>query len=994
MRLRSLLTRTLIAGALACAAGSAWAMDKVVLQLNWRHQFQFAGYYQAVEQGFYREAGLDVEIREGGPGSSAPALLEQGKADFAVCTSSVLARKPDRPKLVALAMIFQHSAAVIVILSRSQISSLAELKGRRLMDIPGSATIAAMLKHEGVDYASLPRVQHDGDPRDLVAGKADAMVTYITDDLFELDQLHVPYQTYSPRMFGVDFYGDGLCTAAKRASDYPEQTRAFRAASIEGWKYALAHKDETVELILSRYFTRRSREALKFEASRVEGLVQPQLIDVGTQTRERWQRIANVYHDLGLIQDRQVPAHFTYDPGGGRPRWFWSALVLLLGFSAVAAVAVLLYRGSHRGTGRAWPKPRFGHLMSFLFVGLSVPILIFILIYSYQRNSETILATLQKSVEKTSELSVDRLDGMVRRVASVLRMLADKAATQPDYFRTEESRSTLYLALTSAREIDAASISFEDGYHRVVTRVDADRRRSDAQIPASANWHSSYIDPLSLEETRSSHRKFFDTWGHQVGEYDTPTRLDIHTLLGYAEARDSASPVVTEPTINPDTGFPIISVRVPIDRGGDFLGCASADLTFDVLSRFLAADRVSPRSRTIIADLMDGIIVASSEKGESAKHVDGKLEVVRLADTSDSELREAYRLHTATNQDTFVFTSPRDGEELTVSFARFPSSFGHPWEAIIITPTADFVGPLQKTNQQIIIVIVVLTLLELLLMFVLSRRLSHPIEAVTKDLESVESLSLSPPIGRPSSIREVARLQTSVSLLRNSLLSFSRFAPVDVVRSLIKSRIPLALGVERRFVTVFFCDLENFSTHAERLSADDLLRQMSVYFDCVSKAISDEEGTVDKFIGDGIMAFWGAPQEQPDQVLRACRGAVRAMRRMDKANEAWRAEGKPTFRLRIGLHCGEALVGNVGSTERFSYTVMGDVVNVAARLEGLNKQFGTAICISDSIYDAAHSQILARPLGNVQVKGREQEFLVYELVGIARTDEPELQEKY
>jgi adenylate cyclase len=353
-------------------------------------------------------------------------------------------------------------------------------------------------------------------------------------------------------------------------------------------------------------------------------------------------------------------------------------------------------------------------------------------------------------------------------------------------------------------------------------------------------------------------------------------------------------------------------------------------------------------------------------------------------------VREAYRLQTQTNQDNFLFVSPRTGEELSASFTRFPESFGHPWEAIVLTPTDDFIGPLKATNREIVLIIVALSAVELLLIYVLALRLSRPIENISRDLKSVESLSFEAQASPPSKVREIAQLQSAAALLRNSLKSFSSFAPVDVVRGLVKSGIALSLGVEKRSMTILFSDLENFSTQAEQATPDELLARMSVYFEQVSRAISDEEGTVDKFIGDGVMAFWGAPQVQADHAIRACRGALRAVRRMEKVNEAWKAEGKPIFRIRIGLNSADVLVGNVGSAERFSYTVMGDGVNVASRLEGVNKQFGTSICISDSVVEAAGSQVLLRPLRKLQVKGRRQEFLVYELLGIRDASDPEL----
>ena len=198
-------------------AAPAFALDKVSLQLKWKHQFQFAGYYAALEKGFYREAGFEVEIREGGPHVDSSRATAAGEADFGVCTSSVLLDRTQGRNLIVLGVIFQHSAATLLVPRRAGVSALSDLKGRRLMDTPGSDDIAAMLKREGVDYASMPRVRHDGDPRDLASGKADAMVAYATNEPFVLDQLGVPYQTFSPRSYGIDFYGDSLCTSAQQA---------------------------------------------------------------------------------------------------------------------------------------------------------------------------------------------------------------------------------------------------------------------------------------------------------------------------------------------------------------------------------------------------------------------------------------------------------------------------------------------------------------------------------------------------------------------------------------------------------------------------------------------------------------------------------------------------------------------------------------------------------------------------------------------------------
>lgn len=158
--------------------------------------------------------------------------------------------------------------------------------------------------------------------------------------------------------------------------------------------------------------------------------------------------------------------------------------------------------------------------------------------------------------------------------------------------------------------------------------------------------------------------------------------------------------------------------------------------------------------------------------------------MARLENFAEDDVREAYRLQKDTDQNDSLFHSPRDGQELSASFARLPENFARPWEAVVITPTDDFIGQLKATNQQIILIIIALSIAELFLIYLLSRRLSQPIENISQELKSVESLSFEQPVNRPSKVREIAQLQSAASLLRNSLQSFSSFAPVDVVRGL------------------------------------------------------------------------------------------------------------------------------------------------------------------------------------------------------------------
>ena len=162
-----------------------------------------------------------------------------------------------------------------------------------------------------------------------------------------------------------------------------------------------------------------------------------------------------------------------------------------------------------------------------------------------------------------------------------------------------------------------------------------------------------------------------------------------------------------------------------------------------------------------------------------------------------------------------------------------------------------------------------------------------------------------------------------------------------------------------------------------------LMRQTSRYFSVLTEAFLAEGGTVDKFIGDAVMVFWNAPNPQPDHVARACRAALAAKAAGERLNAEFEAEGLKPFITRFGIHVGEAVVGNVGSTERMNYTALGNTVNLAARLEGLNKQAGTTILVSEDVYLRVRDQFKFRAFDAVVAKGMTKETRIFELAGVS-----------
>ncbi|MGA9756615.1 MAG: adenylate/guanylate cyclase domain-containing protein [Desulfobaccales bacterium] len=219
---------------------------------------------------------------------------------------------------------------------------------------------------------------------------------------------------------------------------------------------------------------------------------------------------------------------------------------------------------------------------------------------------------------------------------------------------------------------------------------------------------------------------------------------------------------------------------------------------------------------------------------------------------------------------------------------------------------------------------------------------------------------------------------------------FGQYMSGAVINHLLEHPEKLQLGGERRQVTLFFSDLAGFTTISERLSAETVVGLLNDYLSAMTEIILDEEGTVDKFEGDAIMAFWGAPLDQPDQAARACRAALRQQAALAELNQRFAGLNLPPLSMRIGLNTGDAIVGNLGSVKRFDYTVIGDTVNLASRLEGLNKFYGSYVMASEATVAACAGAVEFRELDLVAVKGKEQAVRVFQVLGLTGELEPEV----
>ena len=224
------------------------------------------------------------------------------------------------------------------------------------------------------------------------------------------------------------------------------------------------------------------------------------------------------------------------------------------------------------------------------------------------------------------------------------------------------------------------------------------------------------------------------------------------------------------------------------------------------------------------------------------------------------------------------------------------------------------------------------------------------------------------------------------AFIRNA---FRYYLGDEVIEQILSDPSLLKLGGEKREMTVFFSDIESFSSFSEKLAPDALTALLNDYLSDMGAIIREEGGYLDKYIGDAIVAFWNAPVAQPDHAARACRAALKCQRRLAERREEFEARTGVALRARIGINTGVVTVGNMGSYERFNYTVLGDAANLASRLEGANKAFGTTLMVSESTWLASGGSWAGRELALLRVVGRQTPVRVFELAGFPGEARPE-----
>jgi adenylate cyclase len=404
-------------------------------------------------------------------------------------------------------------------------------------------------------------------------------------------------------------------------------------------------------------------------------------------------------------------------------------------------------------------------------------------------------------------------------------------------------------------------------------------------------------------------------------------------------------------------------------------GIIGVDFAVRQFKGLLASIKASENSENYLVNAKNEIISTSIDMPTFRVSKDGaSIDFVTTINSGNTVLEEAAKRLTgnATNHATFSV----GGADYVASIQKLTKL---PCYLLTISPQDDFTSGFKTIQRDMILLSLAIFFISFVVIILLSRRIANPIAAICESAKLIGGMDLEKYKPLPASnIIEIRELAEAMESMKISVATFTKYAPKDLVRRLTQQGAVPNLGGETKKLTLFFSDIAKFSTVSEKLPAEYLILHLSEYFDEMTKEIMRCNGVIDKYIGDAIMAMWGAPNPDDNQCINACYAAMNCQMLLEKLKNKWAPLGKPPLPTRIGIHSGSVIVGNIGSKDRMNFTSIGDTVNIASRLEGVNKYYGTSILVSESIENEARGKILFRVIDRIAVKGRSTGTIIYE----------------
>jgi adenylate cyclase len=611
-----------------------------------------------------------------------------------------------------------------------------------------------------------------------------------------------------------------------------------------------------------------------------------------------------------------------------------------------------------------------------LFIALISIAFACVIAFTYPKEYSSDLSFSKGVAERASQLVLDRMDGVVKSSEHITEVaahyflkLGDLSIEDPrltsfllNVLKGNDHFASCYLGLSNGIFIEGANQFFS----RNKTFVsDPSRPLPEAAAYSLIQSDTNAHPPTGLSIYLDKNFKEIDREVYPIPHYEMETRPWYE---GAMKTKGLFWTGFYEFLVTGERG---ISVGYPmLGPGGEIIGVAGADLTLLLLSNFLRDQTIGKTGKAFILDSLGEILVPFIVPG---KEKDQKI--------SSPIVSEVFRQYLGDHQNRSDFIVSHGDEKFLAYVSNMPASIKEDWRIVIIAPLDDFFGETFQMQKEVFVIVAAILIITAILIGFYARRISTPIVTLAQEVDKIGRLDLKSDVRVKSNIKEIFLIDNAIASLRHAVSSFAKYVPKEIVRGLFQKNEEISLGGEKRELTLFFSDISGFSAIAESYSIDVLTPLVSEYFQAMSRIILESGGTIDKFLGDGIMAFWGAPLPIDDHPARACTAALLCKEMLSGLNQKRKAEGQPEFPTRFGIHTGMVIVGNIGTQERMNYTVIGDAVNLTSRLQGVDKLYRTSILISEDVHKQLSAQFVTRPVDIVTVKGKMEKIKIYELVG-------------
>jgi len=587
--------------------------------------------------------------------------------------------------------------------------------------------------------------------------------------------------------------------------------------------------------------------------------------------------------------------------------------------------------------------------------------------------AERLVSRLGTAAHKINHDRVeDSVLAFLAKTEAAIRAIADSPSVHVCGEDGEQTAEMLWTLLEQTPEIDSINVATDHGHVLMAVRypVPAIRQVLRADGFSTETWQ--YKD--SPDRDGGDAKQRFATTSISAYRSD----FDPEKRTWYLEAMKAKGPVWTQPFMMSDSQELAVGHARPSARADDeghTRGLVvDANVSLGHLARLVGAFGAQGHGESALMS-SDHHVIARSD------HPDP----VRELESPDSGVLGAIHAHmlsvsTAGGADDQAFSIEHEGSRYLVQTSHLPHTR---WQLVSWEPEELLLGGLQRSVLWSLALTVSFLALALIISLRLSKLVTGPIENLSRVARRIGRLELDDLPIEPSRVLEVQHLNQALDESARSLKAFSKFVPVDIIRQLVAEGHALGPSGSPKRITAMFTDVEGFTSISESMPAEVLVRQLTEYFNLAAGIFARHGGVIDKFMGDGIMVLWGAPTELEDAEYRACLAAIELHAEMNALNEKWRAEGLQEFRTRVGIHTGHVIAGVLGSSNRLSYTAIGDAINAASRIEGANKELGTRTLISEATFEGLGGRLATRRIEELaELRGRQTRMVLYELLQV------------